>query len=115
MSRFHQRLDEDMRDPEFAAAFDQADVELQLILTLDSLRKQLGLTNTALAQRMGRRRQAVSRLLNAAEPNPWLNTLVELLAALGVTVEVHIRRARDGEPPVTVDLDVAAEAPQVPA
>ncbi len=111
MSRFDQRLRRRMQDPAFAAGYWEADAELRLIEAIDTLRKQQNLTTEEVARRMGRHREAVSRLLNTPYPNPRLDTLSGLFAALGVTAEIHLRRAREDEPPITVAIDIAEQAP----
>ena len=111
MSRFHQRLRQRMQDPEFASAYWEMDSELKLMRAIEDTRKQLQLTQDELAQRMGKQRVAVTRLLNAERPNPTLDTLTRLFAALGVTAEVHLRRSLKGEPPLTVEVDITSKTP----
>ena len=104
MSRFHQRLRQHMQNPEFAAGYQEMDSEIQLIQALDALREQAHLSTEELAQRMGRQRATVSRLLNADHPNPTLDTLTDMLVALGITAEVHLRPRQAGEAPFKVAL-----------
>jgi hypothetical protein len=68
MSRFHQRRQERLRDPEFAAGYQEMESELQLVEALNMLREQAHLSTEELAARMGRQRTAVSRLFNASRP-----------------------------------------------
>jgi transcriptional regulator with XRE-family HTH domain len=103
MSRFHQRLQERLHDPEFAAGYQEMESELQLVPALDLLREQAHLSTGDLAARMGRQRAAISRLFNAARPNPTLETITDLLRALGVTAEVRLRPSHEGEPPIKVE------------
>ena len=103
MSRFQQRLQERLRDPAFAAGYQEMESELQLVQALDLLREQAHLSTEELAARMGRQRTAVSRLFNAARPNPTLETITGLLRALGVTAEVRLRPSHEGEPPIKVE------------
>lgn len=111
MSRFHQRLRKRMQDPEFAAAYWEMDAELKFIQAIEEVRKQLQLSQAELAQRMGTQREAVTRLFNAEHPNPKLDTLTSMFAALGITAEVQLRRAHEGESPLTVKVDVADRIP----
>jgi len=104
MSRFHQRLRQRMQDPEFAAGYQEMDAEIQLIQAFDALRKQAHLSTEELALRMGRQRATVSRLLNADHPNPTLDTLTDLLIALGVTAEIRLRPSKEGEAPLKIAL-----------
>jgi transcriptional regulator with XRE-family HTH domain len=56
-------------------------------------------------------RAAISRLLNAERPNPTLDTFNALLRALHVTAEIRLRPAQEGEPPITVAVDVPERVP----
>ena len=109
MSGYEQRKREFLKNPEIAAGYWEMDSELRLIEALNAVREQKRLTIEELAQRMGRRREAVSRLLNAEHPNPTLDTFSVLLKALGVTAEIRLRSAQGDEPPIRVDVtDVVA-------
>lgn len=107
MSRFHQRMQQRLSDPEIAAGYREMDSEIQLVAALNSLREQANISTEELAQRMGRQRAAVSRLLHAGRPNPKLDTLTDMLVALGMTAEIHLRPAQEGESPIQVDLSKA--------
>ena len=104
MRRFHQRAQERLSNPEIAAGYQEMESELQLVRALDILREQAQLSTEELAQRMGRQRMAVSRIFNAARPNPTLDTLTNLLVALGVTAEISFRPSQAGDPPIKVEL-----------
>jgi hypothetical protein len=51
------------------------------------------------------------RLFNAEYPNPTLDTFTALLKALDITAEIRLRRAHEGDPPITVEVDVADKRP----
>lgn len=104
MSRFEQRKRELLKNPEIAAGYWEMDSELQLIEALNAVREQMHLTTEELARRMGRHREAVSRLFNAEHPNPTLDTFSDLLKALGITAEIHLRPSRGDEPAMRVDV-----------
>ena len=53
---------------------------------------------------MGRRRETVSRLLNAQDANPTLETITELLSALGIVADITLRRAEDNEHPIHIEM-----------
>ncbi len=73
---------------------------------LDEVRKQLNLSQEQLARRMGKKREAVTRLLSDDEVNPTLDTIIELLSALQLTADITLRRAREGEGPITVATEL---------
>jgi transcriptional regulator with XRE-family HTH domain len=104
MSRFHQRLRERMQNPDFATGYHEMHSELQLVQALNRLREDAHVSTEELAQSMGRQRAAVSRLFNAAQPNPTLETLTDLLKALGVTAEIHLRPSQEGEAPIKIEV-----------
>ena len=93
MSRFHQRLREDLKDPEFAAAFYDMSVEVALLQVLEQARKTLNVSEKELAERMGVQRPTVTRLFNAAHPNPTLDTISDILRALGLKAEIKVSLA----------------------
>src|SRR3984893_372223 len=97
MSRFHQHLREDLRDPEFAEAFNDMSVDIALLQVLEEARKVLNVSEKELAERMGVQRPSVTRLFNAAHPNPTLDTLADILRALGLQAEIKISPASPGD------------------
>lgn len=104
MSRFHQRLQQHLSDPEFAAGYQEMDSELQLIEAIDTLREREHISIEELAHRMGRERSAISRLFNATQPNPTLDTFVDLLKAMALTADVNLRPSREGERAINVSI-----------
>ena len=46
---------------------------------IDEVRKQLDMSQEQLARRMGKKREAVSRLLSSDDVNPTLDTISQLL------------------------------------
>jgi transcriptional regulator with XRE-family HTH domain len=63
----------------------------RLLEALDEVRNRVGLSRTKLAGRMNRKPAAISRLLNTPTPNPTIATLVEMLVAMDVWLDVEIR------------------------
>ena len=93
MSRFHQRLNEDLSDSEFAEAFYDMSVDITLLQALEEARKALNVSEKELARRMGIQRPSVTRLFNASHPNPTLDTISDILRALGPQAEIKISLA----------------------
>lgn len=104
MSRFEQRLRANLANEDFAAGYREMSAELDLVRALDDARARLHISKEELAARMGKRRESLSRLLNADDANPTLDTLTELVAALGLTAEITLRRADRDEAPLKVAL-----------
>lgn len=106
MSRFHQRLHKRLENPEFAAGYREMSAELALLRSLDEAREHLRISKEELAARMGKHREVVSRLFNTPDANPTLETLLELLTALGITADITLRPSNEGEEPITVAMAV---------
>ncbi len=104
MHRFEQRLKQRMRDPEFAVGYREMSAELDMLTAIEQAREALHISKEELATRLGRKREVISRLLNSETANPTLDSLTEILAALGLTAEITLRRARDDEQPIAVKV-----------
>ena len=102
MNRFEQRMRHRLQNSEIAAGFHEMAAERALMQTLEEIREQQQISKEELAARMGKHREAVSRLLNASDANPTLETVIELLIALGITAEITLRPAIEGEEPIKV-------------
>jgi transcriptional regulator with XRE-family HTH domain len=105
MNRFEQRLQERLKNKEFATGYREMDAELELIHAIDTVRKYKNMSQEELATRMGKKREAVSRLLSSDKINPTLNTLIELLSALRLTADITLRQTREGEGPIKVAME----------
>jgi transcriptional regulator with XRE-family HTH domain len=105
MNRFKQRLQERMRDPEFAEGYREAAAELQLLDAIEKIRAARHISKESLANQMGKKREVVSRLLNDDDSNPTLATLIELLSAMGITADITLRQSQEGEEPIKVTVE----------
>jgi DNA-binding phage protein len=89
---FDKFVDEQMRSPsfarEYAAARAEVDAVDQIVRAIDVARERLGMTKAQLARAAGMRPEIVRRLFSAEEPNPTLETIVVLMAAVGRTLAV---------------------------
>jgi transcriptional regulator with XRE-family HTH domain len=104
MSRFEQRLQERLHNREFAAGYREMTAEIDLVRALDEAREQLQISEEELAARTGTRGESLSRLLNTDEANPTLDTITDLVSALGLTAEIILRRAEKDEAPLKVTV-----------
>ena len=102
MSRFHQRLRQDLKDPEFASAFREMSADIALLQVLEQARKSLNVSEKELAERMGVQRSTVTRLFNATHPNPTLDTISDILRALGLQAEIKISPASPKDVPIPI-------------
>jgi transcriptional regulator with XRE-family HTH domain len=106
MNRFEQRLQKRLKNPKVAAGYREMAVELELMRALEAVRKRQHMSQEQLAALMGKKREAISRLLSSDESNPTLSTLIELLSALNLTADITLRQAREGEGPITVAVEL---------
>lgn len=104
MNRFEQRLQQRLQNTEFAEGYREMDAELELIGALEQIRQSLHLSKEELAERMGRKRESVSRLLTSGSANPTLGTITDLLSALGIVADIRLRRAGDDEHPIHIEM-----------
>ncbi|HEU5374960.1 MAG TPA: hypothetical protein VFV38_05955 [Ktedonobacteraceae bacterium] len=102
MSRFEQRLREDLQDRDFAEGFNEADAELVLLEALENARRRRHVSKSELAFRMGRQRESISRILSLRGANPTLRTIIMVLSSLDMTAEITLRPSTDGEEPITI-------------
>ena len=108
MNRYEQRRQKRLQNPEIAAGYQEMAAEMELMRLLDEVRKAQHLTHEELAERIGRKREAISRLFSSDDINPTIGTLIELLAALDLTADITLRHTREGEGPMKVVLESSA-------
>ena len=77
-------------DPDFAKAFDEGYREFKIGVILRQARKEAGLTQEELADRVGTRKTAISRIENHAE-DIKLSTIEKVAKALGKKIVVEIK------------------------
>ena len=92
-SRTHEEFfNEQMKDPEFAKAYEESEEEFKALQKAIELRMQQKLSQTEVAQRMNTTRSVVCRLeagLSNGTP-PSLGMLKRYASALGKKVEIRL-------------------------
>lgn len=81
------------KDPEFVTAYNELDTEFSLLRELLLARQKTGLTQADVAEKMGTKAPAVTRLETALSGNghsPTLATLKKYAQAVGCKLEVHL-------------------------
>src|SRR5437762_11319318 len=106
MNRYEQRKQKRLTNPEIAEGYREMVAEFQLIQAIEEIRVARHISKEALAQQMGRKRETLSRLLNDADSNPTLNTLIDLLSALRITADITLRQPKEGEEPIKVTTEL---------
>lgn len=82
-------LAKDMADPAFAAAYAEADAEYAVLEAMISARAAAGLTQAALADRMGTTQSAIARL-EGGRVSPSVETLQRYAKAVGKRLRVEM-------------------------
>jgi transcriptional regulator with XRE-family HTH domain len=89
-TNFDKYLDEQLKEPEFAARFEQAGESWDVALQLAALRKKAGLSQKELARRLKTSQQHISRLESPDYEGHSLANLRRFAAALNARVRVSI-------------------------
>jgi HTH-type transcriptional regulator / antitoxin HipB len=82
------------RDPEFADGFEAGYAQFRIGVRLRQAREEAGLTQEALAKRLGTKKSAISRIENHAG-DIRLSTLERYAAALGKSLALELRSTAD--------------------
>jgi HTH-type transcriptional regulator/antitoxin HipB len=77
-------------DPEFAKGFDEGYRNFKIGVILRQAREEAGLTQEELADRVGTRKTAISRIENHAE-DIKLSTIQKVAKALGRNLDISLR------------------------
>jgi transcriptional regulator with XRE-family HTH domain len=86
----------------FSEAYDALAVEYALARKMLEARKRAGLTQEAVAARMGTSKSAVSRLESAGRHAPSLASLKRYAAAVGCTLKIEfVPQAPSASPPTS--------------
>ncbi len=89
MTKLPDLIAKNMADPAFAAAYAEADAEFAVIEAMIRARAEAGLTQEALAERMGTTQSAVARL-EGGRVSPTVETLRKYAKAVGKRLKVEM-------------------------
>ena len=81
-----------MKDKRFRQKLESGVQRLRVISQIVELRESLGLTQGALAQRIGVSQPFIAKIENDEAANLSLETLVKIVEALNGEIEIRIRR-----------------------
>lgn len=82
-----------LANPEVLAAYEASAIEYAILNEMLSARREVGLTQAQVAERMGTKAPAVTRLENSlasGKHSPSLETLQKYAKALGKRLEIHL-------------------------
>ncbi len=86
---FSDRLNEDIKNPEFRRHFEEEKKAIALAMQIVELRGRLGISQTELAKRMGTSQQAISRLESGEYDGFTLKTLERIAQATGAMLKIE--------------------------
>ena len=89
-TNFDLYLEEQLKDPDFAARFERAGEAWDVALQLTALREKAGLSQKDLARKLHTSQQQISRLESPAYEGHSLSMLRRVAEVLGVTVRVTL-------------------------
>ena len=93
MKTHEEMISEWKKDPAFKKEYDKLDEEFQLFDELVQARRQAGMTQAELAERMGTKTPAVARLEaggGARKHSPSVSTLRKYAAAVGCSLQIKL-------------------------
>ena len=93
-TNFDQYLAEQMRDPAFAARFEEAGEAWDVALQISALRQQAGISQKELARRLKTSQQQISRLESPGYEGHSLSMLRRVAKALSAKVRVVLEPER---------------------
>jgi len=91
---FQERLQEDLKDPEFRKHFEEERRVLALAVKIAKLREQKGLSQQEMAKLMGTSQQAISRIESGEYEGFTLKTLEKIAEATGTRLRIEFVSAR---------------------
>jgi len=94
-TNFDKYLEEQLKDRDFAERFKNAGEAWDVAIKLAALRKESGLSQKELAQRIGTTQQQISRLESPSYEGHSLSMLRRVAGFLGATVHVELKKEKD--------------------
>lgn len=88
---FRDLLARELKDPEFRKAYEAMDLPVRLAVKIAKLRAARGLTQRALARKLGISQQAMSRIENPSGANYTMAMLQRVATALNRELIVDLR------------------------
>lgn len=87
MDDLHQYLNEQMKDPEFAAEYEALQPEYEAIRAIIGARIESHMTQKELAEKTGIRQSNISRIENGTS-SPTVETLARIAAGMGKRLKI---------------------------
>ena len=93
-TNFDHYLQDQLKDPDFAARFKKAGEAWDLAIKLAGLRKEAGLSQKEPAKRVGTSQQQISRLESPSYEGHSLSMIRRVAEALGCSVRVEVEKVK---------------------
>jgi DNA-binding XRE family transcriptional regulator len=106
-TNFDRYLDDNLKDPAFAASFKEAGEAWDVAMQIAALRRESGLSQKELAKRVGTSQQQISRLESPGYEGHSLSMLRRVAEVLGASVRVQIQRRRGKGKHAVAESEVA--------
>ncbi|MCL2204457.1 MAG: helix-turn-helix transcriptional regulator [Defluviitaleaceae bacterium] len=91
MNDYKTYLDEQLKDPDFAAEWERQAPEREYIKAIIAARMELNLTQAELSKRTGIRQSNISRIENG-NSSPTIATLQQIASGMGKTLHIEFRQ-----------------------
>lgn len=102
-TNFDLYLEENLKDPGFAARFNKAGEAWDIAIQLAALRRKSGMSQKELAERVGTSQQQISRLESPSYEGHSLSMLRRVAEVLGATVNVELKMKRLQKSPAVAE------------
>ncbi|MGD1083849.1 MAG: helix-turn-helix transcriptional regulator [Verrucomicrobiota bacterium] len=109
-TNFDLYLEEQLKDPGFAARFERAGEAWEVALQLAALREKAGLSQKDLARKLRTSQQNISRLESPSYEGHSLSMLRRVAEVLGATVQVTIAPRSQPDPMILSEAKVPYRA-----
>lgn len=106
-TNFDRYLERELQDPAFKERFERAGEAWDVAMKLAALRKEAGLSQKELAQKVGTSQQQISRLESPTYEGHSLSMLRRIAGVLGATVHVDIQRITPSRNPAVAESDTS--------
>ena len=97
-TNFDRYLEDKLQEPAFAERFKEAGEAWDVALQIAALRKEVGMSQKELAERVGTSQQQISRLESPGYAGHSMSMLRRVAHVMGASVRVQIRRDKRERP-----------------
>lgn len=96
---FNEYLADELRNPEFAAVFEEEKEKIDLAVQILKFRQRAGLSQRELARRIGTSQSVIARMESPEYGGYSIRMLRRIAAALGTRLQIEFRPIQSSTPP----------------